>query len=167
MFRTDLSGINTQKLSKEPIKISESVPSKIITFDSYIFLKSGKQLYRFSGEKQSFDKVSDDVVGLKPSPDANKIVYFNEHEVWILSNKKKIFLTRLSDTIRDIFWLNPYYLIIQLNDGIKIAEIDNRSNINTYTIFKGGLKKVLYDGDAKVLYILKTDKEFLKSDPIE
>ena len=167
LFRADLSGINKQKLSKEPIKITEGVPSDIIVLNNSIFFKSGRQLYQFSAEKQSFDKVSDDVTGLKLSPDASKVAYFNEHEIWILVDKKKIFLTRLSDTIRNIFWLNPYYLILQLNNGIKIAEIDNRFNINIYTILKTPVKKAFYDSNSKLLYILNFNKELLKSDPIE
>ncbi|MFH1575682.1 MAG: hypothetical protein ABIB55_01935 [Candidatus Nealsonbacteria bacterium] len=97
------------------------------------------------------------------SSDGNKVVRYNEHEIWISFPKeeKDIFLTRFSEIINKVFWLNDYYLIFNAGDKLKVAEIDDRDRLNivdvaqfkTPEIFWDGLNKKLYVSSEGMLYI--------------
>lgn len=75
------------------------------------------------------------------SSDKKKLVEFNNYEIWVLfleaqSDRpqrkagEKVFLTRFSEKIGDVFWLTNYYLIFNVGNKLKIAEIDDRDRIN-------------------------------------
>lgn len=92
----------------------------------------------------------------KLSPDEKKVVDFNNYEVWILfrENEKKIFLTRFSEKIGKVFWLNNYYLILNAEDKIKIAEIDYRDRINIIDLAEFKNLEIFRDRTNKKLYVL-------------
>lgn len=104
------------------------------------------------------------------SSDKNKVIESNGYEIWVnLAGKSasanagadKIFLTRFSEKIGGIFWLNDYYLIFNVGDKIKIAEIDHRDrpNIIDFAEFKN--PEILWDTAAKKLYVLSEKKLYL------
>jgi len=61
------------------------------------------------------------------SSDGQKVIEADKHEIWIKfsEEKEKIFLIRFSENIGKIFWFNDYYLIFNVGDKIKVAEIDD------------------------------------------
>ena len=99
---------------------------------------------------------------MKFSPDSQKAVYWNDHEIWILefgSEYKKVFLNRFSKKIGDCFWLTPYYLIFNVEEEIKISEIDNRDKLNIINLSNESLGengenlKIFYNQLNKELYV--------------
>lgn len=97
------------------------------------------------------------------SSDKNKVVGSNGYEIWVnlLEKKEKIFLTRFSEKIGDIFWLNNYYLIFNVGDKIKISEIDNRDGLNIIDLAEFRKPEILWDESAKKLYISSEGKTYL------
>ncbi|HEY0090170.1 MAG TPA: hypothetical protein VGB37_15085, partial [Candidatus Lokiarchaeia archaeon] len=106
-------------------------------------------------------------------------------EIWILFLKdkldqptkktgEKIFLTRVSEKINDVFWLNSDYLIFDSGNKLKIAEIDDRDRINIYDLseFKEppqgaasavptGQAKIFFNKSDKKLYVLTQDNLYV------
>ncbi len=77
------------------------------------------------------------------SADAKKILYSNDSEIWILftadnlsqperKSGDRVFITRFSEKIEDVFWLNGFYLVFNVGNIVKISEIDNRDQLNVF-----------------------------------
>ncbi len=111
---------------------------------------------------------------LKLSPDGKKIVYFSDYEIWILfvqdifdqPQKKagdKLFLTRFSEKIGDVFWLNSDYLVFSAGNKIKIAETDDRDTINIYDIGEFTNPTIKFTPADNKLYILSEGKTYVSA----
>ena len=105
-----------------------------------------------------------------PSPDRRKLAYYSDHEINILylddttdqpakKHGESSFLTRFSGKIDNLRWLNNHYLIFNVDDEIKIIEIDDRDNINIVNLanlvdpklyFKNNRIYVISDGNIFV-----------------
>jgi len=114
-------------------------------FRNFIFLRDEKEnnLYKFNNDLAVFEIFFENAEALKVSPDNEKLAYFSNYEIWLFLPKngnkgmtEKIFLTRLSEKINDVFWLNSDYLILTTEDKIKICETDNRDRLNIIDLFE-------------------------------
>lgn len=174
-----------EKLTKESFPIKPESEYILDIFQNFIFLKENQVLYLFNPDLKSFERFFEPIKGLKISPDYLKIVYFSDCEIWILFLKdkldqptkktgEKIFLTRVSEKINDVFWLNSDYLIFDSGNKLKIAEIDDRDRINTYDLseFKEppqesaetdptGQAKIFFNKSDKKLYVLTQDNLYV------
>jgi len=154
------------------IEISGGAKSYTLSGNQVIWLDKKGGLYR-SYLRDSFSKinVAYDVKNFRLSPDSRKIVYFNNYEIWILyldyyntSQKEageEIFLTRFSEKIDDVFWLNSDYLIFSVGNAIKISEIDDRDRINAYDIAEFKNPEIFWDKNSKKLYVLSEGNLFI------
>lgn len=106
--------------------------------------------------------------GFKLSPDSKKLIYFSDHEIWILFLKEKqnqpykeagekLFLMRLSEKIKDVLWLNSYYLVFSTENKIKISEIDERDRINIIDLVEYENPEIFFNKKDKRLYILSNE----------
>ena len=69
-----------------------------------------------------------------------------------------MFLTRFSEKIGSIFWLNDHYLIFNIGNKIKISEIDSRDGLNIIDLAEFENPKIIWDREAKKLYVLSEEK---------
>ncbi|MFH1780535.1 MAG: hypothetical protein ABH841_00780 [Candidatus Nealsonbacteria bacterium] len=90
------------------------------------------------------------------SSDGRKVIKANEHEIWIFFPKedKTIFLTRFSENVGKIFWLNDNYLIFNVGNKIKAAEIDDRDRLNVIDITELKTPEIFWDSNSGKLYVL-------------
>ena len=110
------------------------------------------------------DEVLPKIASLATSTDRKKVLETNEYEIWIKHLEKddgKVFLTRFSEKIGNIFWLNDHYLIFNVGNKIKIAEIDNRDGLNIIDLAEFEKPKVVWDKPAKKLYVSSDGKNYL------
>ncbi|MFA5310256.1 MAG: hypothetical protein WC386_00990, partial [Candidatus Paceibacterota bacterium] len=73
-----------------------------------------------------------------------------------------IFISRFSEKIGDIKWLNGDYFVYTLNDRVNISEIDNRDKINSFSLDKDS-SRIFFNGNTKKLFILDQN-EFMVSE---
>jgi len=101
------------------------------------------------------------------SSDGDKVLKFNEHEIWVcyLKEKEEIFLTRFSETIGQVFWLNDYYLIFNVGDKLKIAEIDDRDRLNIIDLAEFKNPEIFWNAGNAKLYVL-SEKALYVSDKL-
>jgi hypothetical protein len=185
-----LRSVNEEKLTEEPFPIKPETEYILEIFQNFIFLKEGQSLYLFNSDSRSFEKFFDSVKNFKISSDEKKMVYFSDCEIWILFLKDKLdqpakktgekfFLTRVSEKINDVFWLNSDYLIFDSGNKLKIAEIDDRDKINIYDLGESkeppqgaasaaptGQAKIFFNKSDKKLYVLTEGNLYASSDKI-
>jgi hypothetical protein len=171
LFKSDFSGKAQEKLNAEPIFLKNEIEYQLFVKLPIILLKEGGALYLFNQDSKKFIKISDSVKGFNFSPDSQKIVYFNNFEIFILFFEKtsaelpteagrKLFLTRFSEKIGDVFWLNSHYLIFNVEDKLKISEIDER-NINIWDLADFQEPKIFWSDFNKKLYLLSKEGLFV------
>jgi len=111
------------------------------------------------------EKIPENALGFKISPDEKKVVYFTDYEIWILYLEEqthqprkeageKTFLVRLSEKIGDAFWMNSDYLVFNTGDKIKITEVDERDGLNIIDIKEIKNPQMFWCENEKILYIL-------------
>jgi hypothetical protein len=98
------------------------------------------------------------------SPDKKKIAYFTDYEMRVLflenhydlgkSAGDTAFLTRFSEKIENVFWLDSYYLLFSAGDRIKVAEIDNRDKPNMADLVELKNPKLYWDEGKRTMYVL-------------
>jgi len=172
LYKSDFFGKIIESFNIKPFPIGEENLYEIIIHPETIFLKETSStdlkatLFLLNPKSKSFEKFYSPVKNLAFSPDFSKIFYSNDYEIWFsyLSPKpKKIFLTRFSEKIKDCFWLNPYYLIFNVGDKIKISEIDNRDGINIVDLveFSSLVDPISDEENSKMFWNQKDKKLYL------
>lgn len=166
---------NKEKLTEKPFPVKPETEYSLEIFQDFIFLRESQTLYRFNPDSKSFEKFFEPIKDLKISPDYKKIVYFSDYEIWILflddypptfhRRGDRVFLTRFSEKLGEIFWYTSHYLIFNVEDKIKIAEIDDRDRINIVDIAEFENPKIFFNQNNKKLYIL-SEGNLYASDPL-
>ncbi|MDP2967557.1 MAG: hypothetical protein Q8N87_04085 [bacterium] len=156
------SSVNGERITAMPFPIKQETGYVLEIFQGFIFLRElNGDLYKFNPDLKVFENFFERINSLKISPDNKKLVYFSNHEIWILflSDKndppqkkagEKLFLIRLSETITDVFWINSNYLIFMAGNIIKISEIDDRDKLNIIDIFE--TKKLPQNGSSLEMF---------------
>jgi len=172
LYESDSSGNLIRQINQNPLSLNLKYQYQLFPFsDDKIFIKEQDNLYFLNQSGQSFEKVLEGVKEIKASSDSKKIVYFTENEIWVLFLKKiedqpqkaeneKMFLFRFSGKIGDVFWWTNHYLIFNINDKIKISEIDDRDSINIYEVADFKNPKFFWNMQEKKLYLLSQGNLF-------
>ncbi len=156
---------NNEKLNETPFAVKQETEYVLEIFQNFIFLREDKILYQFNTSSKTFEKFFEGINSLEISPDLKKLVYFSDSEIWILFLKEKldqpsrkagekIFLVRFLEKVGDVFWMNSNYLIFNVGDKLKIAEIDDRDGINGYNLVEFNKPKIFFNTIDKKVYIL-------------
>ena len=70
---------------------------------------------------------------------------------------EKVFLTRFSEKIDEVFWYTNHYLVFNVGNRIKIVEIDDRDKINIVDFTEFKEPKTFWNQSNKKLYILSEE----------
>ena len=169
IYKSDFSGKRLEIINSMPFSIESNKKYKIEAFDQSIFIKEDDSLYQFNEELKSFIKITDYAKELKISPDFQKLCILSNNEIHVLflsdtleqlkrEKGQKIFLTRFSEEVKNLSWIDNYYLISNTGDKIKVVETDNRDGINIVTLGEFENSKLFWNSDSKKIYILSKKK---------
>jgi len=165
LFKTDFAQKIKEKLNNTAFEIKKNTDYQLEILGNFIFLKENEVLYLFNFDSSSFEKFFEPIKSLKISPDFGKMAYFNNHEIFVFFLKdfldqpskragEKVFLTRFSEKIGDLFWYTSHYLIFNTDPKIKIVEIDERDGINIYDLTEFKEPRILFNQTDKKIYLL-------------
>ena len=169
LFKTDSSFSQKEKINKAPFPFEKNKNYKLYLFLDRIFLQENNQkLYLFDSDSKNFIHFAEANKKPKISPDLKKLSYFSNHEIEILFLKEEIdqpqkkagekqLIARFSEKIGNVFWLTAHYLIFNVEDKIKIAEIDDRDKINIINFLEFREPKIFWNNYLKRLYILSNE----------
>jgi len=157
--------VNEERLTEKSFSVKPETKYELFIFKDHIFLREDKILYLLNFSSKSFEKFLEPINSLKISPDSKKTVYFSDFEIWIFyleeiydqPQKKadeRVFLTRFSTEIGEVFWYTAHYLIFNVGEKIKIAEIDERDRINIVDLAEFKDPRIFFNKTDKKLYIL-------------
>ena len=173
LHKSDFSGKELEVSNSELFKIEENSKYEIkILPNQMVLLKENNILHYLNPSSKVFEKILEPVNSLNLSPDWKKIYFANDYEIWFWPPKDLLdqsqikkeqisFLTRFSKKIENIFWLNSDYLIFNTGNKIKIAETDNRDNINIVELKELENPKIFWGQTFKKLYILSNKNLYI------
>lgn len=169
--RTNILLNTSETLSKETFNVSANNSYQLVSMENELFLiENGKTVYLFNKDTKVFDKKIESKTEVKYTPFYDRVLFTADNELWLLLLKdtetpffKKaysvILISRFSQSLGDVKWLNGDYFVYSLNDKLNISEIDNRDKINSFEL-KQEASKILFNGNTKKLFILNQN-EFL------
>jgi len=173
IFKNNLSFNQEERLNITPFSIKEETEYEITVLNSYLFLQEDNTLYLFDRDKKSFEKFFESIKDFKFSYDSQKMVYLNNYEIWVLflekkyeqpqkEAKEKLFITRFSEKIDNIFWYTSHYLIFNTGNKIKVVEIDDRDKINIVDLAEFKEPKIFWSN--KKLYVLSEENLYVSEE---
>jgi hypothetical protein len=136
---------------------------QLLIYNSSIFLENQNDLYLL--KEGQFEKIFENLKGIEISPETKKLAIFSESEIWLFENGKMDFLTRFSEKIEKLHWLNENYLIFLSGGKIKVSEIDKRDKINAYDLSNFSGEEFFFNSFNKRIYFKKEGTIF-ESDPL-
>jgi len=153
-------------LNLKPINIHKETNYQIIAKDSSkIFLKQDEMLYYLNPATHLLEQIFNSVKTIEFSEDMKKIIVSTNNQIWLFYMEEeheqprrkigeKILLSGFPDEINNLFWLNNSYIIFQIKDSIKIAEIDNRSKVNLIELATFPSSSISWSQKEKILLVL-------------
>lgn len=165
LYKSDLSFDSKEKINEIPFSAKNETDYEIIIAQSYFFLRENSVLFVLSPDKKSFETFFEPIKNMNVSPDAKKMAYFSDNEISVLFLKDtddqpkrkagdKVFVARFSEKINDVFWLTSHYLIFNIGDSVKAAEIDDRDRLQVWDLINFKNPELFYNYNDKKLYIL-------------
>jgi hypothetical protein len=165
IYQTDKTFQPRMRITENPFPVKQETPYEIEFFSGHFFLKEKDELYFLKEGSGEFKKVFSNTSGIKASPNEDKVVIFSDREIKVLflndieeqpkrKTGEEILITRLSKEIKNVFWINPDYLIFTSGNTIKVSEIDTRDNINTYEMGVFKEPKLIWNERDKKIYVL-------------
>lgn len=132
----------TEIMNVIPLNIKLSATYQIIAKNiSNVFIKEDEGLFYLNFNTRSLDKIFDSAKEVTFSKDSKKIAINSGNQIWLYyfeeektqpqrNAGEKILLFSSPGEIKNLHWLNNYYLIFKVNESIKITEIDDRYKPN-------------------------------------
>lgn len=166
-----------ENLSKEPIETKDKT-YELVSMENEIFLiENKKTVYLFNKETKIFDKKIEAKTELKYTPFYERILFAADNELWLLLLKdtetpffvkaySTIFISRFSQNIGDIKWLNGDYFVYTLDNKVNISEIDNRDRINSFELPQSEVSKIFFNGNTKKLFLLNKEELIVSENKI-
>ena len=164
VWKKQFGSTETTKISQEPAELISKEHIRLHILAGNIFLTHDNTLHLFNAERQSFEKFLSNPEKEVLSPSGKKIAFSNGNEISILfldqdtqqparEKGEKILLTRISQKISDIHWINDYYIMINVADTIQILEIDTRDRINVAEIATFPDAEIFWQPAQSLVYV--------------
>jgi hypothetical protein len=160
---------NKEKLANEPLLVKKGAKYTLKISSDSIFLQEDKTLYKFNPELKLFEKFADDIRDFKTSPSSKTLAYLSDYEIWLFFIKdkeseptkkagEKMSLLRLSEKIKDFYWLNEDYLVLSVGNAIKVIEVDDRDKVQSWDLANFPDPKIFFNDFDKKIYVLSENK---------
>ena len=162
---------NIKNVIVMPEDFNSKLLSKIIRTDknTYLILSSSGKLY-FINNRNKISLINSSVKKANFYYNDERIIYSNDHEIWIYYIKEKIsqpskkeftneLITRFSGNISNVFlYKDEEHLFYKEGDVFKFLEIDDRDKRNIFEIMKIDNDDIFYLRDANSLYYIKNNR---------
>ena len=147
LYSSDANGEDKTQISLSPLPKNDY---KITVAGTWILaLNNNGNLFILNQQTRIFDLIGTNVKNAFFSPDAKKLLYFTENEIWVRylekiqiqpyhESGKRELITRFSEKISSAIWYpeDNEHIIFVIADTVKITELDGRDKRNTYDFFK-------------------------------
>lgn len=172
LYVGDLDNLSEAKIvSTMPSGFDNQLPARIIrsSDNAYIILSWSGELYFINKMNEVFF-INSQVKNARFANYNERILYYNDHEIWIYYLKEKIsqppkkefeneLITRYSDKISNIsLYIDEEHLFYNEGGIFKFAELDNRDKVNIFDILNLTGNDIFYSRDNNSVYYVEDGK---------
>jgi hypothetical protein len=150
LYKTNLSGMEKQQMSLESLPVDSYKISVSSDEKSVAALGKTGRLFLLNADQRIFEEITaDNIKNIQFSPDNKKLLYYSETELKLLYLDKiliqpykekgqKETITRFHEKINSAIWYpeDNEHIIFIVGNTIKLTELDNRGEKNTYDLVK-------------------------------
>lgn len=166
VYTTNTIISSSNKITQTPFSIDKSSNYQLTVMESEVFLiENGKTVYHLNKTNGAFEKMFESSGEIKYTPFYDRILFASNNELLVYLVKdvqspffkpagSLIYITRFSQKIDDIKWLNGDYFIYTINNKLWISEIDNRDNINAFEVDGISPLNIFFNGNIKKIFVL-------------
>lgn len=178
LIRTNVYIKTEETLTKAAFLFKDKHDYQLKTIEGRIFLvEDGKIYYFYNNPTKSFIKViQSSSQEIKYRSWSDKVMFTNGNEIWLMLLKdfespffKKadsfIFLSRFSEKINDVAWIDDDYFSAIIGGKLRISEIDVRDRVNFFELPGENYSNIWFNKDEKALIVLNNG-ELQKSSEI-
>lgn len=168
-YKKNIESEKITQITFNPVK-DTNINSEIITRfgDPIAIIDKNKNLLLFDYASEKFKKLAEGVLDAKISKDSSKLLYRKEREIYVYYLEKSYpgkksgeidLLGRFGSKIKEASWFsyNNHHIFFNIEDNLKIIELDGRDKRNSYNIIKG-IIKYSYNNIDKSVYTIKNNK---------
>lgn len=155
-------------ISQKNEEVIDQLPGQEFEFynlgEDYFIIK-GKDAFRLYKNDNNTPKytIPNKIIGAHLSQDKKKLLYFNEHELWLydFEEKEGELLTRFSQEIKEVlFYPGDNYVIYNLNNSIYVIECDGRDVRNNHLLLESRGNVELLDSSKEIITLnIKNDQK--------
>lgn len=176
LIKTDINYEKQEKLNEAGFAIKNNTDYEISLVNEFIFIKGENILYLLDPDEKCFKEFALDNKDIIISTDREKAAFLKKNEISIFfmkeqtsqphkDYKERMFLTRFSEPINNLYWITPHYLIFNSGNKIKISEIDDRDKINIIDLAEYQEPEIYFNQYNKKIYIL-SENSLVESESI-
>ena len=166
LWQQDLREASKASVFQESVFIpKQETLYKLFVGKDAIFVQENTTLFLHKKNSSKRNEILSPALELQVSPGEDKVAIKNHSELWVLFLEEEteqpqhkaeelILLTRFSEPIEQLSWIDSSYLLFSLKDTVRTMEIDNRDRLNIANIAKFQEPKLFWDNEKGALYVL-------------
>lgn len=167
IYKADAFFTLPNKINSKPIDIKSGADYKVKATSFGVVLKENSSLYFIDPQKDEIRKLSSNISDFLFSKSIYKMAYW-QNDIHILFLDKEnyqpqkiagdeILIADFEEKINNFLWLNDFYVIFSIKDQIKIAETDDRDQINIIDFVSYPNPEIFWSKNNKILYIFSNN----------
>lgn len=156
---------SAESLNVISFPLRAEIEYEILPLQGRIFLRETEKVFLLDAQTGEFKEIQEGFSHMLASPDGRKIALANNSELWVyyLENQQeqpqrqagdRIFLTRFSQKVENLSWLDSHHILFSVGNTIKVTETDNRGGLNIADIAVLPSPILFWDDEQKILYVL-------------
>jgi len=167
IYKTDTYFTLPGKVNSKPMDIKSKAGYKIKASSFGIAIKEDNSLYFLDSKKDEIKKLSDTADDFCFSKSIYKMAYWSNNANVLFMDKEnyqpqkkagdEILIADLKEKINELLWLNDFYVIFNIGNQIKIAEIDDRDQINIIDFTNYPDPEIFWNKNDKIFYVFSNN----------
>ena len=166
IYKTDASFTLPNKMNSKPMDIKSGADYEIKASSFGIAVKEDRSLYFFDIKKGEMKNLSDDIDAFSFSKNIYKMAYWGNSAGILFMDKEnyqpqkmagdEILIADFNEKITELLWLNDFYVIFNIGNQIKIAETDDRDQINIIDFASYPDPQIFWNRSDRVFYVFSS-----------
>lgn len=166
LWQKDLTSNDKAQVFQESVFLpkKETAYELLVTGD-HILIKENTTLFLHKKETAERREILSPVLEVALDPQGTKVALQNQSELWVLFLKEEteqpqrqagelVLLTRFSQPLSQLSWMDSTYLIFGVGETIRGGETDTRDRLNIVDIAEFPEPELFLDNEKGTLYIL-------------
>ena len=165
----DLSSNSEAQVFQESVfKPKKETAYELLIAGERILVKEDTTLFLHEKGSSQRREILSPVLEVAVGPGGTKVALRNQSELWVLFLEEEteqpqhragelVLLTRFSEPLQQLSWIESSYLLFSLGESIRSSEIDTRDRLNIVDLAQFPDHEFFWNNEKGTLYVLSED----------